>query len=118
LSNGRYRTINPHNRTFELQIVADFVDDCSRSISGAQFGGRTACRQTPAAIVSDVAQAKVNQATILDAIDEDVLHLKIAMDDRLLTLQICENGNNRIIDKAEGGLVSSSASSIPSGCDA
>jgi hypothetical protein len=50
----------------------------------------------------------------VEAVEEDVLRLEIAMDKPLLTMQICEDGDDLNIEKAEGGLVPSSTSSNPS----
>jgi hypothetical protein len=76
---------------------------------------RAACRrQTLAVIIFDVTQAEINQADAMDALQEDVLHLEIAMDNPLLTLRIWEDSNDLNIEKAEGRRVPCSASSVPS----
>jgi hypothetical protein len=50
----------------------------------------------------------------VEAVEEDVLCLEIAMDRPLLTMEICEDSDDLNREKTEGGLVPSSTSSIPS----
>jgi hypothetical protein len=65
-------------------------------------------------IVDDIAQTEANQVGVVNAVEEDVVHLEIGMDNLLLLMQIGKNGDDLNKDKAERGLVPSSASSISS----